>query len=175
MNKSKSTSSSPAVSSTFFRCPVSEDRSSATIRIGRRGVTASVQETSIDGFTVLVSPSFASRLKVGRPWVLEHDGTRVEVHPQWMFNGPDGHVQLGLRRLRDLTTPPPLGRSMAKARTRIHSDSNYSAVAFGGFVLALFALMALPGLGDRLGTSDRIQNAFKWIVSEARITIDQIL
>lgn len=159
----------------FFRCPVSRDRSQASIRIGRRALAVSVQETSIDGFTVLVSPKLTSRLKVGRPWVLEYDGSRTEVHPQWMFNSPDGYVQVGLRRLRDLTKPPPVGRSIAKARTRIHNDSNFTAVAFGGFVMALFLLMAMPGLGDRLGTSQRIQSAFRWILSEASSTIDQIL
>lgn len=159
----------------FFRCPVSKDQSQALIRIGRRALAASVQETSIDGFTVLVSPKSTSRLKVGRPWVLEYDGARTEVHPQWMFNSPDGHVQVGLRRLRDLTKPPPVRRAFGKARTRIHNDSNFAAVAFGGFVMGLFLLMAMPGLGDRLGTSQRIQSAFRWILSEASITIDQIL
>lgn len=159
----------------FFRCPVLKDHSKALIRIGRRALAVSVQETSIDGFTVLVSPKLTSRLKVGRPWVLEYDGARTEVHPQWMFNSPDGYVQVGLRRLRDLTKPPPAHWASGKARTRIHKDSNFAAIAFSGFVMALFLLMAMPGLGDRLGTSERIQSALRWILSEASITIDQIL
>lgn len=160
---------------TFFRCPVSEDRSKGSIRIGRRSLVVTVQETSIDGFTVLVSPKLTSRLKVGRPWVLEYDGSRTEVHPQWMFHSPDGYVQVGLRRLRDLTKPPSINHSLAKARTRIHSDSNYAALAFGGFVMALFLLMAMPGLGDRLGTSERIQGALRWVFAEASIAIDQMI
>ncbi|TWU46313.1 hypothetical protein Poly51_57090 [Rubripirellula tenax] len=158
----------------FFRCPVSSEQGQAIVRVGRRNFPAQVQETSIDGFTILVSAKHASKLKVGRPWVLQHDGTRVEVHPQWMFNSPDGTVQLGLRRLRDLTRPTPTKKSLLSSiGGRRYEDPTYSAVAFGGFVLFLFSLMSLPGLGDRLGTSDRIQGTFKWIVSEVSVTLNQ--
>ncbi len=159
--------SSSKSGSDFFRCPVASDNRSATIQIGRRRLSSDVQETSIDGFTVMVSPKNSSKLKVGRPWILHYDGTSVEVHPQWMFNSPDGHVQLGLRRLRDLTKPPkikrPAGSWFGHSRS---GDPSNSAVAFGGFVMTLFLVMALPGLGDRLGTSNRIQGTVRWIASE---------
>jgi len=160
----------------FFRCPVQTDHSQAIIRVGRRKIRALVQETSIDGFTVLVSPPEATRLKVGRPWVLEHEGTRTEIHPQWFFNIPNGQMQLGLRRLRDLTPPPKIGKSMlARIAGKRYQDPNYSAAAFGGFVLFLFGLMSLPGLGDRLGTSVRIQAALRWVYSEVNLAISSIL
>ncbi len=160
----------------FFRCPVASENAKAVIRIGRRQTPAEVQETSIDGFTVLVSPENASKLKVGRPWVMHYDGTCVEVHPQWMFNSPDGHVQLGLRRLRDLTRPVKATVSNPR-RHRVLSqhDASNSTVAFGGFVLCLFVAMALPGLGDRLGTSDGIQTTVRWIVGEINATLSQYL
>lgn len=149
----------------FFRCPVQSENSQALIRVGRRKSSAVVQETSIDGFTVLVSPRDASRLSVGRAWVLEYEGTKTEVHPQWFFNAPDGHVQMGLRRLRDLTKPAPIRSSLlTRYGGRRYEDPSYAAAVFGGFVLLLFSLMALPGLGDRLGTSDRIQDAFRWVI-----------
>jgi len=152
----------------FQRFRVSEANSRAVVRDGRRKAHATVQETSIDGYTVLLSPKASSKLKVGRPWLLEHEGARIEVHPQWFFNSPDGQVQIGLRRLRDLTPPDPIRASLL---TRIGGsrceDPSVSAVAFGGFVLFLFCLMALPGLGDRLGTADRIQDGLHWLMNEA--------
>jgi len=149
----------------FFRCPVQAEKSEATIRVGRRKTRATIQETSIDGFTVLLSPREASKLKVGRPWLLEYDGTRIEIHPQWMFNAPDGQVQMGLRRLRDLTPPEPIRHSLlTRFGGRRFDDPSHSAIAFGGFVLLLFSLMALPGLGDQLGTSTRIQDTFLWVI-----------
>lgn len=149
----------------FRRFRVSADNSICVIRVGRRKVRATMQETSIDGFTVLMSPRVSSKLKVGRPWLLMYDGAKIEVHPQWFFNAPDGQVQIGLRRLRDLTPPAPIRVSLlARLGGRQCADPSVSAVAFGGFVLVLFCLMALPGLGDRLGTSDRIQDGLNWIM-----------
>ncbi|MCG8650796.1 MAG: hypothetical protein MI861_13240 [Pirellulales bacterium] len=160
--------------SNFFRCPVQSDQGKAVIRIGRRKMSAIIQETSIDGFTVLVPPKYSTRLKVGRPWVLEYEGARHEIHPQWFFNSPDGHVQMGLRRLRDLTKPTPLQRHswLARFGGRRYENPNNAAVVFGGFVLFLFALMATPGLGEHLGTADRIQDAFRWFVSGANNTLN---
>ena len=152
----------------YRRFRVAQDNAIGIIRDRRKKVKATVQETSIDGFTVLMSPQNSSKLNVGRPWVLEHDGAKIEVHPQWFFNAPDGHVQIGLRRLRDLTPPPPIRSSLlSRVGGRHYADPSVSAVTFGGFVLFLFCLMALPGLGDRLGTSDRIQDGIHWLIDEA--------
>ncbi len=150
----------------FFRCRVHAEQSEALIRMGRRRARVTVQETSIDGFTVLVEPGESGKLKVGRAWVLEHEGTLVEIHPEWFFNSPDGHVQMGLRRLRDLTPPAPIRKSLlAHFGGRRCEDPSFSAAIFGGFVLFLFSLLALPGLGDRLGTAPRIQNTVKWVIN----------
>ena len=157
----------------FFRCPVQDDQSKAVIRVGRRKAIASVQETSIDGFTVLVPPKYAGVLKVGRPWRLDYQGARIEVHPQWFFNSPDGRVQMGLRRMRDLTPPPPIRRFLLMRYAGRCDDPSYTAAIFGGFVLALFSLMALPGLGDSLGTSHRIQSAVRWVLNGLNHTVNQ--
>lgn len=171
MNAPAETTDQPA---SFFRCPVQSDQGEAIIRVGRKRARATVQETSIDGFTVLVPPKDSVKLKVGRPWVLEYDETRHEVHAQWFFNSPDGNVQMGLRRLRDLTQPPPIRNSwLARIGGRRYENPNQSAIVFGAFVLFLFALMATPGLGDRLGTADRIQDTFQLIVDEANQTLDK--
>lgn len=151
----------------YFRCPVPGDLADARIRSGRQTFQVGVQETAIDGYTVLVGPRQARKLKVGRPWVLEYQDSYTEVHPQWFFNSPDGHVQIGLRRLRDVTPPPRLRQSLlVRWGGSRYADPSVSSATYGGFVLLLFALLALPGLGDRLGTSDRIQDGLKWIVHE---------
>jgi hypothetical protein len=149
----------------YFRCPIPSDQAKAVLIVGRRSIPILVQEASIDAFTVLVAPKYSSKLKVGRPWTLEYDDTRTEIHPQWIFNSPDGQVQLGLRRLRDLTTQAMVRRSfLTKVGGKRYEDPSFSAAAYGGFVLFLFALMSLPGLGDRLGTAPRIERTLRWIV-----------
>ena len=152
----------------FFRCPVQSDQSEAVIVVGRKRAKASVQETSIDGYTVLIPPKEAGKLNVGKPWILEHDETRIEVMAQWFFNAPDGNVQVGLRRMRDLTPVPTIKQSLSYLLADKFRPSDTTAAGFGGFVLVLFCAMALPGLGDHLGTADQIQGAVQWVFSEAR-------
>lgn len=151
----------------FFRCPIQSEQSQAIILVGRKRANASVQETSIDGFTILISQKEASKLSVGKPWILEYDGTRTEVMAQWFFNSPDGKVQVGIRRMRDLTPVPTIRRSFGSLFGGQLAASATSPAGFGGFVLVLFCAMALPGLGEQLGTADRIQGAVRWLYFES--------
>ena len=129
----------------------------------------SVQETSIDGYTVLVGPKESRKLQVGQTWLLNYQDTISEVHPQWFFNSPEGQVQIGLRRLRDLTPPDRVRRSLLVRLGGLkYANPNISAPIYGGFVLALFSVMALPGIGDQIGTAPRIQTAVKSIVDGLR-------
>ena len=169
-----STDNNGSQSSQFYRCPVQSGNSHAVIKIGMRKIKANVQERSIDGFTVLVSPKYSRHLKVGGPWTMNYDDSQVEVHPQWFFNSPDGQVQMGLRQVRDVTEFKPVEASLwsrLKPRQRFENSAS-SAVAFGGFVLFLFCALALPGLGDKLGTSNRIERSVRWVVNSADNTID---
>ena len=166
--------SQPEGATDFFRCPVQPDQGDAKILIGRRRVRACVQETSIDGFTVLIAPQEAPRLKVGKLWVLQYSGARFEVHPQWFFHAPDGHVQMGLRRMRDLTEPEKIGSWAPFGKTSRQDDSRNSTLVFAGLVLLLFTAMALPGLGDQLGTAARIHASFRWVIHGLERQMDRM-
>tara|TARA_R110002049_G_scaffold72490_3_gene187284 strand:- start:56397 stop:56930 length:534 start_codon:yes stop_codon:yes gene_type:complete len=174
---SSTDSDSVQTASPFFRCPVQSANSKAQIQIGFRKVPVNVQERSIDGFTVLVSSKSSRRLKVGGPWTMYYDGSEVEVHPQWFFNSPDGQVQMGLRQVRDMTKlQVKTGSFWSKVRPRRkYENSASSSAALGGFVLVLFCALALPGLGDKLGTSTRIQDSVRWFVNSADAQIDDWL
>jgi hypothetical protein len=164
-----STSQSP---NEYFRCPIQSELADARIRSGRRLFRVTVQETSIDGYTVLVGPKESQKLKVGKPWVLEFQDSFTEVHPQWFFNAADGNIQIGLRRMRDVTPPPRVRRSLLVRWGGFrYADPSISSAMYGGFVLLMFSLLALPGLGDQLGTSSRIQAALKWVVYEVNQAI----
>ena len=162
--------------SDYFRCPILNGRTDATIRIGRKKVKASVQETSIDGFTITVPKKYSGNLKVGKSWVLDHEGAKTVVHPLWFFNMPDGNVQMGLRRLEDITPPEnPRNSLLIKFGGARFQDPNFSAAFYGGIVLSLICLLALPGWGDHMGTSDRIHNAFHWLLDGLDDTFGQYL
>ncbi len=160
----------------FFRCPIENGRREARIRVGRKIAKVAVQDTSIDGFTILVAPKYSSKLKVGKTWVLEHDDAETEVHPLWFYNTPDGDIQLGLRRLRDLTPPEDSRYSLlVRFGGARFKDPNFSASVYGGLMLILFCMCALPGWGDHMGTSDRIHDAFHWIIDGLDNTIGRYL
>jgi hypothetical protein len=162
--------------SNFFRFAIESTHSQAMIRVGRRRIVATVQEASIDGFTIVVAPKYASRLKVGKHWILDYDGVKTEVHPLWFFNTPEGNIQLGLHRLRDLK-PPDLDRHSLLIRFggARFQDPSFSAAFYGGIVLSLVCLLALPGYGEHVGTSDGIQNAFRFVLEGLNDTFGKYL
>jgi len=146
--------------SEFFRCPVAVERSVAVIKIGRRPIKTLVHEASIDGFTVLVDSADANRLILGKPWILLHDHAKLEVHAQWFFHADDGNVQVGLRRLRDLTKPPAIGGWFPSLAGTPREDGSSGSLLFVSASLIAMASLAMPGVGDALGTSGKIQKAF---------------
>ncbi len=148
----------------FYRCKISADCSAGSLIIGRRKVNVIIQETSIDGFTIVVPARAAKRLKVGTPWILDYDGTKTETHAQWFYHSPDGETQIGLRRLRDVTPEPQIGAWYSPLLpTRSRASMTDSSVAYAGFALVLFIVMAMPGVGDHLGTASHIEDAANWI------------
>ncbi len=144
----------------FFRCPVAGDCAEANLKIGRRRIKVNVQDMSIDGFTVLVPSHCAKHLRVGVPWILEYDETRTETLAQWFHHGLQGHTQVGLRRMRDLTPVSYIGRWYTGLMPSGSRTSGTDAtVAYAGFTILLFLTMAMPGIGDYLGTAPRIESA----------------
>ncbi|WP_068133503.1 hypothetical protein [Roseimaritima ulvae] len=160
--------SNTAQTAGFFRCPVQPDLAKATIRVGRQSVIATLQEQSIDGFTLLVEPKHALKLQVGVPWVLITDSERLKVRAEWMFHAENGKVQLAVRRLEDLRKAEDSDRhswAMFTRRVRGSGESGGNEIAFAGIVLFLFIALSMPGLGDRLGTAPRIQAAVEGLIN----------
>jgi hypothetical protein len=143
----------------FFRCPVPEVDSEGTITIRRKQIPVKVQDKSIDGFSILVEPKHVNKLRVGPQWILRTKDETTEVWAQWMFHSPEGHVQLGLRRLRDLTPLPKCSLLPSIGAYRKHTTNPELLIA--AIVLTLFMALSLPGIGDHLGTSGKIQNGLR--------------
>lgn len=154
------TNADSSANESFFRCPVVGDCAGASLKIGRRRIRVNVQDMSIDGFTVLIPSVSAKHLRVGVPWILEYDGTLTETLAQWFHHGLQGQTQVGLRRMRDLTPVTYIGSwytGFLPSRSR--SSGGDATVAYAGFTILLFLTMAMPGLGDYLGTAPRIEAA----------------
>lgn len=152
----------------FFRCAIEGEENVAMIAIGRKQVRAVVLETSVTGYGVMIKSSNARKLKPGQVKRMNYDGTTVDVEIVRSEKQKGGYYRLGLKKIADLTPPEPIKKAGWFSFGRAgQQTSDNAAVVFGGFVLILFCAMAMPGLGDTLGTSDRIQEAFGWFLKNA--------
>jgi hypothetical protein len=154
---------------TFFRCPVVTERSEAKLKVGGRKIDATVLEASIVGYTIVVDAQHHSRLRRDKSeWVISYDETKAIVKAESVAEPKDGKCRIGLLQIEDLTKPERI-KSAFWSRFLPARDPNgdHAAIAYGGFVLFLFAAMALPGFGDKLGTSNKIQNTIRWVVDGA--------
>lgn len=150
----------------YFKIPAPAELRHAKIKVGRKMMSVDVQDSSIDGYTVLVSRKQAKRLKAHREYRMEYNDAEVDVLVVTVANARDGGVQIELRRVREIVeNAEKVPRSwLIRFGGSRFQDPSLAAALYGGLVLFLFALLALPGVGDHLGTADRIQEAFLWIL-----------
>jgi len=150
----------------FFRCPVQDDESSATIHILGKKIPVQLQDRSIDGFSVMVEPRHSRKLQMGPQWILQAGDERVEVLAQWIFNAPDGVIQIGLRRLQDLTPQPKA--TWFPCHRPYRKNSSNPELLLAGVLLFLILVLSLPGIGDALGTSGTIQQGITILFETAK-------
>lgn len=149
----------PNTTGTAFRIPVAPKESKASLRCGGQRIPVTLQETSIEGYTVTVAIKHSHRLKLGRTWTLVCRNERCRVHGEWLFVPQVGPLQVGLRRLAEDAAPLYVGGISLPFgfRLRKFTDSNWPELIFTGSLLSLFTLLSMPGLGDDLGTAPRIR------------------
>ncbi len=151
----------PTYRERFFRCPVADDQKEGCLKFGWGRIFVLVDETSIDGFTIRLPDTELGRIPFGKSnWVLEHFGERSSVKAEWFLHHSDGVVQLGLRRLADLTPLPATSsgfRTLISVRGIASWMSACSEIWLGCAALIVIGVLTLPGLGDHLGTAPRIR------------------
>jgi hypothetical protein len=147
----------------FYRCRVAAELAAGKLRVGWHRLDVLVDEKSIDGYTIRIKPQDLAKIKFQRKaWVLEHFEERSEVHPEWFLNHSGESIQMGLRRLADVTPLPhaelsPL-RCIFSVRALLRRVLGTPELLLGGAALILLMLLTLPGFGDQLGTAPRIRN-----------------
>jgi hypothetical protein len=151
----------------FFRCPVQPEQANAYLKIGLQKVPVTLCETSIDGFTITIAGRHSRRVRLGARSRIKTRSEYAEVHVEWLFHAPGGGIQIGLRRLRDLTPSEEPRRAVVMGRDmRSHGNAmGSSELVFAGLVIFLFLALSMPGLGDSLGTAPRIRGAVTAVAS----------
>lgn len=149
-----------------YRCKVVGD-ASASLWLGRKKLSLAVREKSGSGFTLGIDPKKAKRLKCGRTYELRYDERRLAVRAEAFVDSMEGEARLRVITMKEFEPKErwafrlPFTRG---AKVALHESALNSTAAYGGFVLVLFCVMALPGLGDTLGTAPRINSAINLMV-----------
>jgi hypothetical protein len=149
------------VQAATFRCKVLGD-SAATLYVGQRRLKVKVREKSGKGFTIGIDPRMAQKIKPGSRYQLQYDDRRIDIIAETFVESVRGEARLQVGTIRE---HEPKERwafriPLIKGSRVINHDSGLaSGAAYGGFVLVLFCVMSLPGIGDQLGTAPRIESA----------------
>jgi hypothetical protein len=136
----------------------------ATLAIGGRRIKLHVRETSGRGFTLGTKKRNAKKLKSGKRGDLYYDGRRYLVQTEQTLGevGDEARFFVGVIREYEPKESWAFRLPFTRGRKIIsHESAANSGAVYGGFVLFLFCALALPGLGDRLGTAPRIESALR--------------
>lgn len=149
-----------------YRCKV-VGNASATLWNGRKKLNITVREKSGSGFTLGLDAKTVKRVKCGKIYELRYDERRLLVQAEMFVDSVEGESRLRVATQKEFEPKErwafrlPFTRG---SKIALHESALNSTAAYGGFVLVLFCVMALPGLGDTLGTAPRINSAIQLMV-----------
>lgn len=143
-------------SKSAFRCAVVPENSAGLLTIGWSRHNIRVIDTSREAFTLDVKPQTFRRLKEGSRATLLFNDELWEVECTAVFQVMNGQFSVTMARVRDLTRI----RNPHATLMSILPMPNPTAdpvLPLALLVSFLFACVALPGMGDRLGTAPKIR------------------
>ncbi|MCR9293468.1 MAG: hypothetical protein NXI32_12165 [bacterium] len=140
-----------------YRCSVSPENAAAQLKVGGKLHLVAVLDTSRNGFTVRMDHSTAQKLKGDGPYDLYFSGEHWEVQKESHFDDGELFTNVGFSRVRERTkVEEPHTAWWQVWANRQHANSDPAFLLY--LMLAfLFACIALPGVGDSLGTAPRIR------------------
>lgn len=147
----------------IYRCKVMGN-TDATLQLGNRLLNVHVRETSGTGFTIGMDPKLAKKIKTGKSYKLRFDDRMIEVYAQTYTESVQGEFRLLVNTIREFEPKERWAFRLPftkGSRVITHDSGINSGAVYGGFVLVLFCVMSLPGIGDKLGTAPRIESALK--------------
>ena len=146
-----------------YRCSVAPENAAAHIKVGRKSELVAILETSRDGYTIRMDNSVAKQLKDGRSYVLCVGSERWEVRKESHYSDGVDFTNVGFARIRELTKIKSPITWFPFFKNEGHSQSDPAFLIY--LMLAfLFACIALPGMGDSLGTAPKIRNGIHMVL-----------
>lgn len=150
-----------------FRCTVPPEHSAAKLKIGRVYHDVNVTEMSRNSFTVCMPQATYELMGMEENFRLRFEGESWNVAKQSAYTFPNNGMpitKVGFMRIKDLTTMKEPRASifhLFSSKTHGHSDPTFLMYLMLAFI---FACLALPGMGDNLGTAPKIREGIHEII-----------
>ena len=146
------------ITRTAFRCCVVPEQSAGCLRLGWRNHDVRVIDTSREAFTLQVSAAVFRRMREGTQAVLRTNGEVWDVQCTAVFRMIYDRYHVTMARVNDRTTVrgPKTSLWSILPKPNVTSDPVLPLALLVSFLLAC---IALPGMGDRLGTAPKIRKA----------------
>lgn len=126
-----------------------------------------VIERSVGGFTVALPPEQAQKFPGGENAILAIGSQYYTVMISGYFREGNRKSHLGLKIVLVEEPPKRNTHRLSKPVTKDGSSSSRERFTYGLVAALLLALVALPGIGDLLGTAPlirgAIQSSIEWI------------
>ena len=153
-----------------FRCTVAPEDAAAKLKIGRKTHDVAVLDTSRDGFSVQIPSRLAGKIKSGQTVELLFAGEHWQIRQESKFQETDDFARVGFSRVQELTKiePPTSWFYTFVPKFNAHSDPSFLMYLMVAFLLAC---VALPGVGDSLGTAPKVRGLVKSVIDTVVDTI----
>ncbi len=139
-----------------FRCAVPAEHGEAWLVVGWHRHPVRVTELSRNGFTIQVRNKTYAKCREGKKALLHYQGEIWEVVCTSTFRMVDDYAEISLHRLADRTKVRG-PRSSLCSLLPIANVTADPVLPLALLVSFLFACLALPGMGDSLGTAPKIR------------------
>lgn len=143
-----------------YRCTVVPEQSAANLRLGWKNYSTRVIDTSRDAFTLEVDARVFQKVKEGTRGVLEYHGEVWDVECVAVFRLMDDQFHITMLRRNDRTHVRVPKSSLWAILPRPNNETD-PVLPLALLVSFLFACVALPGMGDSLGTAPKIRKAIQ--------------
>lgn len=146
-----------------YRCCIASENSAAKLKIGTSTNDVSVLNTSRTGFCLRVRNDIAKKLRGKRRPILLYNGEIWEVELKSRYSDESKFTNLGVSRVRDLTqfSEPTSWSFGFFSNPTSQADPTFLAFLILAF---LVAVIALPGIGDSLGTAPKVRAVIKSVI-----------
>lgn len=145
-----------------YRCLIRPEECRAVLRFGGSSIDCQVVDLSREDFQVRVPKDKLKKVQRAKKIELRYRDERWQVCP--IHGNQSGNDSIYLQRVQELTRTkmPSPWTSLLSRRMSQQTDPRFLMALIVAFI---FACLALPGLGDKVGTAPRLKDGIHSVIS----------